>query len=117
MHELAAADVDADVRVLLAFLVEEQEIAGLQVRGADFARRPALLFGAARHADARLAEAELDQSAAVETGGIAAAVLIRLAHHARRGLHGALDRATLVDLSARRSPRLVGAPHGSAGGE
>src|SRR2546421_1024115 len=112
VHELAASDVDADVAVLLSFLVEEQQIARLQARGADLARRPALLLGAARQADARLAEAELDQAAAIEAGGVAAAVLIRLAHHACRGLRGAVDRTALVDLGARGSPGLVGAAHG-----
>src|SRR5947207_10936051 len=84
VHELAASDVDADVAVFLALLVEEQQIAGLQARGADLARRPALLLGAARQADARLAGPELHQAAAVEAARVAAAVLRGRPGHACR---------------------------------
>src|SRR5512138_474961 len=48
VHELAVADVHADVRVLLAFLVEEDEVAAAQLGDLDPMGGCALVVGAAR---------------------------------------------------------------------
>src|SRR5690348_13329850 len=52
VDEKPAADVDADVRVLLAFLVEEHQVAAAQVGAADRLRHAALLAGVVRQAEA-----------------------------------------------------------------
>src|SRR3954470_4061253 len=84
VHEAAVAEVDADVRVLLAFLVEEHEVAALQARAADVARAVALLVRAARQRDAGLPVAEEDEPAAIETGRRGAAEAVGLADHLDR---------------------------------
>src|SRR5690349_24133120 len=54
VHERAVAHVDADVRVLLAFEVEEHQVAAAQLRALDHLRAEALLLGIARQLHARL---------------------------------------------------------------
>src|SRR5215471_5302892 len=78
VHEAAMADVDADVRGLLAFLIEEYEVASAQ-----FARRhrtslQSLRLRVARKRDANLGIAVLHQPAAIEAGRGVAAPAVRL---------------------------------------
>src|SRR5262245_38646134 len=81
MHEPALAEVDADVRALLAFLVEEQQIAAAQLGDLDGPRGLALLLGVVRQRDAGLLVAVEDEAAAIEAGRRGAAVAVWLADH------------------------------------
>ena len=78
------AEIDADVRLLPAILVEEQLVAAPQLRQRNGRRRIMLRFGAARQLHARLPEAELHQPAAVEARGRRAAIAIRPPDHLQR---------------------------------
>ncbi len=84
MHEPAVTEVDAHVRGFLAFLVEEHQIAFDKVVqidfDADFAQRKRVAW----KRDADLAEAVMDQAAAIKAVGIDAAVAIRRAYHRQR---------------------------------
>jgi hypothetical protein len=105
MHELAVADVDADVRVLLAFLVEEDEGRRGAARDLDAmatARWSSVLRGSLRPG---LRVAPLHQAAAVEAGrGAGAPVAIGLADELRGVLRGAIaDAAPLARRAAGRS--------------
>src|SRR3989442_3557585 len=94
VNELPVAHVDADVRVALALKVEKQQIAVPKMRHAKARGGLPLLRGAARKNDARLAEAELDQPAAIETGaGSGAAGPVGPADHLRRECRSAVRRA------------------------
>ena len=79
MHERAAAEVDADVRVLLAVLVEEEEVAALQACALDRVRGKALRLRVARNGRAGQAEAVIDEAAAIEPGRCRAAEAIGFA--------------------------------------
>src|SRR5262249_8412798 len=106
VHELAVADVDADVRVFLAFLVEENEIAAAQLRHLDAMGGRALVVRAARKLATRLRVAPLHQAAAVEAGrGAGASVAIRLADELRGVLRGAIADAAGRALRGRRGAR------------
>lgn len=69
MDELTVAHVDPDVRVLLALLVEEQQVPAPEVCYANGRGSSSLFLSAARHSDVRLPKAELDEAAAIEAGG------------------------------------------------
>src|SRR3954470_17749414 len=91
VDEAAVAEVDADMRVLLAFEVEEDEVAAPQAREPHRARDLALRVGAARQIHADLPIAVLHEAAAVEAGGYrGAAEVVRTAAHGRRLCCGAL---------------------------
>src|ERR1700730_16635643 len=69
VDEPAAAQINADVGVLLAFLVEEDQVAAAQGGEAHGAGSAALLLGVVRDGDAGLPVAELHEAAAIESGG------------------------------------------------
>src|SRR4051812_35467963 len=89
VDELAVPQVDADVRVLLAFLVEEQQVAAAQLRHAYRPGSRSLLVGVVGNLRARLAIAVLDQAAAIESGrGARAAEVVGPPEHLRRMARG-----------------------------
>src|SRR5258706_16450594 len=91
MHESSVAEVDADMRALLSFLVEEHEIAAAQLGTPHRARGLALPLGVVGNRDARLPEAELHETAAIESGGgRRAAEGIGPAEHLQRVPRGAI---------------------------
>src|SRR5437016_11639602 len=67
MHELPAAEIDADVRVPPPPFVEEHQVSPPQARHPDAGRGASLLLGVARQGHAGLPEAVLDEPAAIET--------------------------------------------------
>ncbi len=106
MDELTVAHVDPDVRVLLALLVEEQQVPAPQVCYANGRGSSSLFLSAARHSDARLPKAELDEAAAVR----------RTACNARFGLSRAAesDRGALAQAVLSPVFRFLAASYGSA---
>src|SRR5579871_1249329 len=86
MHELAVAEVDADV---VGRRVEEHEVAGREFLAAHVLRRRTLLGGRARHADAELVKDEVDEAGAVEAGRRVAAEAVRGADEGARERGGA----------------------------
>ena len=79
MHELALAEIQADVRHL-AFDIEKQQVADTQLVSADRnARRPEL-FRRSRHFLSGARIGVLHQAAAIEASGTTAAVPIRHAN-------------------------------------
>src|SRR5687768_9321281 len=67
--------------VLLALLVEEEQVAAPQIRHADKAGNRSLLLCTARKRNACLAEAVLHEPAAIESGRARAAVAVGLTEH------------------------------------
>src|SRR5258708_25184859 len=101
MDEAAVAEVDADVRVLLAFQVEKEEVAAPQAREPQRPRYLALRFGAVGQVDAHLPVAVLDEPAAVEAGGDrGAAEVVGTAAHGG-GLRGGTIAGRGAHLAAR----------------
>lgn len=89
VYEAVVADIDRDVRVALAFLVEEQQIARADFLPGDSAGVCPQSFRGARQVHADAGVAVVHQSAAVETLRRVAAHSIRLALHAERVPRGA----------------------------
>jgi len=89
VHEAVVADIDRDVGIALAFLVEEQQITRADVLPGYSAGAGPLPFRAARHVHADAGVAVVHQSAAVETLRRVTAHSIRLALHAERVPRGA----------------------------
>src|SRR5688572_26783429 len=81
VHEPAVAQVNPHMVVLLAFLVEEDQVAAAQLARRDDLGAEALLLGVARQPHARLPVAVLHQAAAIEARGGRAAVAVGLADH------------------------------------
>src|SRR5205809_2274877 len=67
MHDLPAAEIDADVRVPPPPFVEEHQVPPPQARHPDAGRGASLLLRVARQCHAGLPEAVLYEPAAIET--------------------------------------------------
>src|SRR5688572_11225018 len=81
MDELALADVDAEVSVLLALLIEEEQVAAAQIGDLHQTGDGALLVGVAWQCDAGLSIAVLHEAAAIESGRARAAEAVGLTDH------------------------------------
>jgi hypothetical protein len=88
VHEAVVADINADVRVTLAFLMEEQEIARADLLPGDGSGAGPLSFRVSRQVQVDAGIAVLYQPAAVETSRRVAAGPVRFALHAERVLGG-----------------------------
>jgi hypothetical protein len=87
-HE-SVAEVDPDVRDRLGAVAEEEQVAGLQLRGGGSVRAGVvLLLRGARQVDAGVGVGPLGQAGAVEPAGVAAAPDVRGAEHRGGGLDG-----------------------------
>ena len=110
MHEAPVSQVDAHMRVLLSFLVEEHQIAAAQGAGAHERGLPAQRACLARYRHPGLAEAVVDQAAAIEPLGRAAAIAVGLAQHGQghvRGAIGLLVGGLCDGTRARRRRRTI----------
>src|SRR5205809_7159088 len=102
MHELPAAEIDADVRVPPPPFVEEHQVSPPQARHPNAGRGASLLLRVARQCHAGLPEAVLYEPAAIETlSGRRATEAIGLADHPQRLIRRA--GATLIHARHRRA--------------
>ena len=98
MHELVAADSDADVADLAALGLEEHEVAGLELVELHGLAVAILVPHDARQAQAVEREDVLHQPAAVEAVGVGAAEDVG---HAAKGERRAGDRVAVAHLRHR----------------
>src|SRR5712664_3379716 len=89
MHESAVPEVDADVGGFLSFLVEEHQIAFGKIIHIELDTGITQRIRVARKRDPDLAEAVMNQAAAIEAVWIDPAVAIRCADHRQREIGGA----------------------------
>src|SRR5437762_12837384 len=85
VDELVAADRDAHMRRPWIRRREEQDVARREILGPHRIPRTKLIAHVARQRDAVLREDVLREAAAVEAGGIGAAVAVRRAAQRQRG--------------------------------
>src|SRR4030081_849503 len=85
MHELPAAEIDADGRVPPPPFVEEHQVSAPQARHPNAGRGASLLLRVTRQGHACLPEAVLDEPAAIEAfGGCRTTEAVGLADHLER---------------------------------
>src|SRR5712692_934270 len=88
VDEFPGADIDADVRALLAFLVEEQQVAAPQICQPHGTRNRSLLIRVVGKRQARLPKAELHQPAAIKSCRGRAAEVVGPSQHLQRVVCG-----------------------------